>query len=62
MKKILAIAAAVLLALSVVSCGDKGKCEGCGETAKLKKYTFQGESAKLCKDCGAIVDLANSLS
>lgn len=42
----------VMLAMSLVGCGGKkGECELCGEEKTLTKYTFEGESAWLCKDC-----------
>ena len=60
MKKIIAILLVVLLAFAFVSCG-KGECEFCGQTASLKKFTYQGESAKLCKDCYALAEIGASI-
>lgn len=57
MKKIIAILLVVLLAFAFVSC--KGECELCGQTASLKKLTYEGESGKYCKDC---YDFAKSIT
>ena len=63
MKKIIAILLVVLLAFAFVSC--KGECELCGQTASLKKLTYEGESGKYCKDCydfaKSMTDFANAL-
>ena len=61
MKKIIAILLVVLLAFAFVSCG-KGECEVCGKTASLKKFTYQGESAQLCKDCYDLAKLGASMA
>ena len=60
MKKIIAILLVVLLAFAFVSCG-KGECELCGKTASLKKFTYDGESAKFCKDCYALAEMSINL-
>jgi hypothetical protein len=58
MKKFIAILLVVLLAFAFVSCG-KGECDLCGQTASLKKLTYDGESGKFCKDC---YDFAKSMT
>lgn len=61
MKKIIAILLVVLLAFAFVSCG-KGECEVCGKTASLKKFTYQGQSSELCKDCYALAEMGASMA
>ena len=61
MKKIIAILCAFVIMFAFAACGKK-ECEVCGKEAKTKKYTYQGESAYLCKDCGSLLDLAKSMA
>ena len=61
MKKIIAILLVVLLAFAFVSCGI-GECDFCGETASLKKFTYQVESSKLCEDCYDYYDFEKSMT
>lgn len=60
MKKIIAILLVVLLAFAFVSC--KGECELCGQTASLKKLTYEGESGKLCEDCYSLAKMGASMA
>ncbi len=50
-------AALCALCLLFVLSGCQGKCDGCGRKTTVKKVTFMGESAKLCSDCEALLDL-----
>jgi len=61
MKKILAILCSVVVLFTFVACSN-GKCDSCGKEGKVKKYTFQGESANLCEDCGAAFDALKDLA
>lgn len=61
MKKIIALIGAIAISLSLCSCAP-GECEACGAEGRTKRYTYQGESAYLCENCGAIIDLAKSLN
>ncbi len=45
MKKIIALAAAAILALAIVSCGEK--CDNCGERGDCTEIL----GMKICEDC-----------
>lgn len=64
-RRIIAILCLVVILVTLLTaCGKTGKCENCGKTAKLKKFTYEGESAWVCDDCynqlKALTDLANA--
>lgn len=61
MKKFLALIGVLAIALSLCAC-NPSQCELCGQEGSTEKYTYEGESAYLCEDCGALVDLANELA
>ena len=50
-------AALCALCLLFVLSGCQGKCDGCGQKTTVKRVTFMGESANLCSDCEALLDL-----
>lgn len=60
MKKFIALIGASIVALSLCAC-NPSECEMCGAEGDTDKYTYEGESAYLCEDCGALVDFANAL-
>jgi transposase-like protein len=66
MKKIVVIALAVLMlvmsVLSIAACSKTMKCESCQREEKCTKVTVDGESAWLCSDCKALVDVVKDMA
>ncbi|MDR2559488.1 MAG: hypothetical protein LBC86_08105 [Oscillospiraceae bacterium] len=59
MKRLFSIVLALVLVFTMTftlsACGS-GECEGCGETASLSTFKYDGESAKLCSDCKELAE------
>ena len=62
LKKLIAVLLLVAVGLTMTACSAPSECEGCGAAGeKLKKVTYEGESAWLCSECQMWIELAEAL-
>lgn len=57
MKRVIAVAMLLMLALTLAGCAASGPCEICGEEKSLSEVTAHGKTMQVCHTCELLVEL-----
>lgn len=59
MKRIIALAMLLMLALLLAGCSASDPCELCGEVKSLSEVTAHGKTMQVCHNCELLVELGS---
>ncbi len=51
MKRLVVLLLALCMVFTLAACGNKTKCDICGETKVCKTVEILGEKGNICRDC-----------